>query len=228
MLGLKQYLSRRLTPRETALIVVILAALSGAGYWAYLLAAAKVLEARINTAFPKVCDQVREARGKLVSAIEAYHAKFGVYPPDNVLGRQPLVVDPVTNTLFYELVGTIYNPTNRMYQAGGMEPAEENYVKGFFQVNGFKNCGEGPEKITRFLTVEQLPARQLHDDPDVFAAGFQPAFEDVAPEVIWEFQTSPWRYVSSSPTNNPGRFDLWIELTARKRALVIGNWKAVE
>lgn len=37
---------------------------------------------------------------------------------------------------------------------------------------------------------------------------------------------NPWRYVSTNPTNNPGRFDLWAELPSAKSTdvQVIGNW----
>lgn len=225
---MKALLKRRLTPREAVVIVLALAALGGAVYWAYEFTAAKILEGKVNAAWPKVCDQVREERGKLVSAIEAYKAHFGAYPADHVLSRQPLVVDPVTNTLFYELVGTVYNATNKMYSAGGSEAAEEKYVREFFQLDGFKNCGDSAEKVTNFLKGVSSPARQLHDDPDVFAVGFQLSYEGIATEIYWEFQTSPWRYVVSAATNNPGKYDLWIELKARKREVVIGNWKAVE
>lgn len=228
MVSLKSYFNRRLTARETIIIVVIVVILAGLGYWAYQFTASKLLEARVNAAMPTVCAKIRDERAKLTSAIDAYKGRFGVYPPDHVLSRQPLVVDPVTNTLFYELVGVIYNPTNKMFQAGGLEPAEEKYVKDFFQIDGFKNCAQAADKITKFLNLEPLPAKQLHDDPDVFALGFQVLYEGMPPEVVWEFQTSPWRYVSSAPTNNPGKFDLWIELQARKQAAVIGNWKAVE
>jgi hypothetical protein len=186
------------------------------------------MEAKVNAAFPKACDEIRVERAKIVSAIEAYKAHFGFYPPDHVLTRQPLVVDPVTNTLFYELAGTIYSSTNQMYQVPGTEAAEAKYVRGFFQVNGFKNCGDGEGKITNFLKEASSPARQLHDDPDVFAVGFQLPYDGIPMEVYFDFQTSPWRYVSSSPTNNPGKFDLWIELRARSHKAVIGNWKAIE
>jgi len=144
------------------------------------------------------------------------------------LSENGFVVDPVTSTLFYELVGVIYNPTNKMYQVGGLEPAEETYVKQIFQVDGFKNCGQTADKIIRFLKMDPPPSRQLHDDPDVFPLGFQVYYEGMDPEVRWEFEASPWRYVSSSPTNNPGQFDLWMELKTKNREIVIGNWKAVE
>jgi len=53
-------------------------------------------------------------------------------------------------------------------------------------------------------------------------------YQGVAPEVIWEFDVSPWRYVSSAPTNNPGKFDLWNEVKTKIRTVIIGNWRAVE
>jgi hypothetical protein len=227
-MNLRQYFSRRLTGRETAVILVLVVVLAGLGYWAYQFAADKLLEARVRAALPKVCEEIRSQRGTLVSAIEAYKAHFGVYPPDHVLRRQPLVVHPVTNTLLYELVGVVYDPTNKMLQVGRLEAAEEKYVKDFFQCDGFKNCAETPEKITRFLKMDPLPAPQLHDDPDVFAVGFRFPYEAVSPELVWQFSATPWRYVSSSPTNNPGRFDLWIELKTRWQKVVIGNWKVVE
>jgi hypothetical protein len=37
-----------------------------------------------------------------------------------------------------------------------------------------------------------------------------------------------WRYLSTQPTQNPGKFDLWIEVKAGRRKLVIGNWKEAE
>jgi len=228
MIPLKQYFNRRLTTRETVVVTALVAVLAGLGYLGYQFAAARLLEARVDAALPKVCDAIRDQRGKLVNAIEAYKAHFGVYPPDHVISRQPLVVDPVTNTLLYELVGVIYNPANNTFQVDRLEPAEEKFVRQFLQVDGFKNCDQTPDKITRFLKLDPLPARQLHDDPDVFALGFQVYYEGMDPQITWEFDASPWHYVSTAPTNNPGKFDLWMELKTKNRQVVIGNWKAVE
>lgn len=228
MPALKEYLHRRLTGREIAVVTAILGVLGGLCYAGYEFAAAKLLEARVNQALPKVCGAVRNERQELVTAIEAYKARFGLYPPDHVLTRQPCVVDPVTNTLLYELVGVLYNPVKKMYQVAGLEPAEEQYVKEFFHISAFKNCGETPDKITRFLKINPVPVLQLHDDPDVFVVGFQAIPEGVPYEVFWQFQIASWRYVSSSPTNNPGKFDLWTEVETKTRKVLIGNWKAVD
>jgi hypothetical protein len=228
MLQLKQYFNRSLTGRETVVILAIAAMLAGVGYLAYEFVTAKVLETKVNAAIPTVSEKIRAQRAKLVSAIEAYKAHFGAYPPDHVISRQPLIVDSVTNTLLYELSGVIYDSTNKMFELSHLEAAEEKYVKQFFQIDGFKNCAQTTDKLKRFLTDEPLPALQLHDDPDVFALGYQVSYDGLAPEVVWEFQISPWRYVSSSPTNNPGKFDLWVDVKTKNRNLVIGNWKDVQ
>ncbi len=225
---LKEYFNRRLTRRETVIIIVILAALAGVGYASWQFIAEKILEARVNAAMPTVLEAIRAQRAQLVAAIEAYKVQFGAYPPDHVLSRQPLLVDPVNNTLLYELVGAVYNPTNKTFRVDNLEVAEADYVRKFFQVDGFKNCAETKAGIKRFLTMDPVPERQLHDDPDVFAVGFQVPYESLAPEVFWEFNVSSWRYVSSSPTNNPGKFDLWVDLSTRTQKRTIGNWKSAE
>jgi hypothetical protein len=228
MLPLKQYLDRRLTALQTAVVILSVGALGLLGCLAYYFIAAAIFDARVRAAMPAVCAEIREQRRTLVSAIEAYKAHFGVYPADHVVSRQPLVVNAVDNPLLYELAGVIYEPTNKMFRLGTLEPADAKFVKEFFQCDGFKNCGERPDQITRFLTTRPLPARQLHDDPDVFVLGSTIPNEGFAPEVASAFKVSSWRYVSSSPTNNPGRFDLWIEVDTKSRTVVLGNWKSVE
>jgi len=228
MLNIRQYLNRRLTGRQTTVAVLIVVVLAGLGFLAYDSIIAAILDLRVQAAMPKVCAAIREQRHELLSAIDAYKALFGVYPPDHVVSRQPIVVDALKNPLLYELAGIIYNPTNKMFQLGSLKAVEADYVKEFFQCDGFKNCGEKPEQIKRFLTAVDLPARQLHHDPDVFAVGFFIRDERIPPEVEWEFDVGSWRYVSSSPTNNPGKFDLWIEVKTKNRTVTIGNWNAVD
>ncbi len=228
MTSLKQYFNRRLTGRETVVVVVTALTLAGLGYVAYNLVAAQILEARVKAAMPQVCAAIREQRRILLSALEAYKAHFGVYPPDHVVGRQPLVIDPVNNPLLYELVGVIYNSTIKTLELGNLEPADAKFVKEFFHCDGFKNCARSNDQVKRFLTTDPLPARQLHDDPDVFVLGFNVPCEGLAPEVVWAFTVSSWRYVSTSPTHNPGQFDLWIEVKTRSQSVTLGNWQAAD
>jgi hypothetical protein len=53
-------------------------------------------------------------------------------------------------------------------------------------------------------------------------------FTTIPVELVWELDLGSWRYVSSTPTNNPGKFDLWIQVTHKDRTITIGNWKAVD
>ncbi len=207
---------------------MIAATLAGLGYLICNFITARLLEVRVSAAIPKVCASIRQQRRTLLGAIEAYKAHFGIYPPDHVTSRQPLVVDPVNNPLLYELAGVTFNPTNQMFELGRLEPPDAKYVKEFFHCDGFKNCGERVDQVKNFLPVENLPARQLHDDPDVFALDFPLYSEALDPAVIYEIGVSPWRYVSTSPTNNPRRFDLWIELKTKTRSITIGNWEAAQ
>jgi hypothetical protein len=228
MLQLRQYLDRRLSPPQTVAVIVIVMVLGGLGYAAYQFIAVRLFEARVRAAMPGVCAKVREQRGTLVRAIEAYKARFGVYPPDHVISRQPVVVDPVTNTLLYELVGAIYNPASKELSVGGLEPAEAAYVKGFFQIDAFRNCAESQGGLQHFLPAENVPVMQLHDDPDVFVLSVAMSYEELTPDIFYSIGRGSWRYVSSAPTNNPGRFDLWIEVKANGQKVTIGNWRAVE
>jgi len=231
MPGPKNYFQRPLTFREAAIILFLLAGVAGLGCFAYTLITSKLLEARVNEAIPKVCADVREQQQKLVNAIEAYKARFGVYPPDRVISRQPLVVDAVTNWLIYELVGVTYDPTNRSYQLGRIETADAKYVKDFFHCDGFKNCDENGNAVTHFLPPPpggEMAIRQFHDDPDVYALGYYISDPAIPTEVVWEFNFSTWRYVASSPAHNPGKFDLWIEVQTKQRSVTIGNWKSAD
>jgi hypothetical protein len=233
MLRLKRYLTRRLSPRQAVAVLALVVLLVGLVYSAYAFIAAKVLEARVRATIPRLCASMRQQRGVLITAIQAYKTHFGVYPPDHGLGRPPLVADAITNGLLYELAGVLYNPTNATFQVGQLEEADAKYVKDFFHCDGFRNSAQTPEQLKRFLPSEKLPVRQFHDDPDVFVLAFTVPFEELRPDVAWEIlighvDISPWRYISSSPTNNPGRFDLWIDLEANHRKITIGNWTAVE
>ena len=225
MTPIKQFLNRRIGLRETMAVIAVLLVLAFAGYGISKFVAAKILEARVRALFPQVCDQIRQQRQTVIAAIEAYRTRFGFYPPDHVLRRRPLLVDAVTNTLFYELAGVRYNPTYQLFEVRGMESAESSFVKQFLDCSGFTNCADNDALVQRFLPAGFLPASQVHDDPDVFALGTLP-YDASDWELMMHFDTTSWRYVSTSPTNNPGKFDLWLEVKSKNQSITIGNWEA--
>jgi len=225
--SLRQLLNRQIGARETLAVIVVVLALAGAGYGVTKFVAVKMVEAQVKAALPQFCGQIRQQRQTIIAAIEAYKTHFGFYPPDHLLSREPLRVDAVTNTLFYELAGVRYDPINQLFEIQGMEPAEAKFVKELLGCEAFTNCAENASQVRRFLPSGFLPAQLFHDDPDVYALGVVP-YDGPYWEVIWEINVSSWRYISTSASNNPGRFDLWLEVKSKDQSITIGNWKAVE
>ncbi|HEV2318674.1 MAG TPA: type II secretion system protein, partial [Verrucomicrobiae bacterium] len=103
-----------------AIAVVISALLITAG-------AAVVRKSNINRAISE--------REQIETAIDNYHATFGYYPPSNPNG-------PLTNQLYYELLGTSTNATGfeTLDDASQISAAT---VQSTFGVSAFMNCNKG-------------------------------------------------------------------------------------
>jgi len=228
MASITQLLKRRLSFTDSLLVLVVLAVVSAAGYELCRVTFRLILTVQARAAIPRVCDEIRSQRRQLVGAIEAYKAGMGFYPPDHVLSRNPLRIDAVTNQLLYELLGTVYDPTNETFSAKGFERVGKGMIKEMFNTDGFKNSASSDDSVKHFLVADFVPSREVHDDPDVNVLSFSSALEGIDGDVAGEFEFSSWHYVSSTPTNNPGRFDLWIEVKAADRAIIIGNWQAAQ
>lgn len=169
-------------------------------------------------------------------AIEAYKDHYGQYPPDNP-------GNPVTNSLYFELLGTRYLPDTRVYETldGTVRIRDTDAafgavfgtVNGRPAVRGFLNTTRAtdPDDAARarsFLT--QLKPGHYREVtlggqtvrlltcsvnwPDTHP--YQPI--PTAPGV------NPWRYVSQNPTNNPGGFDLWVDVLIGGKTNRISNW----
>lgn len=227
MSSLKQFLHRRMGPRDTLAAIVLVLLLLAAGYGVFKLCNSRIREARLRALIPEVCSRIRQQRQTIIAAIEAYKSHFGFYPPDHVLRREPLAVDAVTNTLFYELAGVQYDRTNDFFAIKGLESAQAKFVKELLGCTAFTNCVEAPAHPQRFLPNDFLPAGQFHDDPDVYSLGVLP-YDGLDSELAWDLDISSWRYVSTSPTNNPGKFDLWLEVRWKKQSITVGNWQAAD
>jgi prepilin-type N-terminal cleavage/methylation domain-containing protein len=95
---------------------------------------------------------------RLDLAIRDYKARFGFYPPDNVINAINLTQNPVVNQLYYELSGARFDPTNNVYIAlgdafneGMSRPA---YVTGFGNGNfpGIYNSAISEANVKNFLS----------------------------------------------------------------------------
>ncbi len=94
---------------------------------------------------------------RLDLAIRDYKARFGFYPPDNVINPNNLTQDPVVNQLYYELSGAVLLPSLQ-YQALPDAPNEAisraGYIAGFGNGNlsGVYNSSGSAANVKGFLT----------------------------------------------------------------------------
>jgi prepilin-type N-terminal cleavage/methylation domain-containing protein len=204
-----------------------------------------ILAAMLFPAFGKVkaLQAIKKAQAELAkvdSAIQSYKTKYGHYPPDNRLAgsgpanRQYYGLSP----LYFELKGTKLN--NGVFETldGRSRIAQSDVAAAFSGgVNGFMNCtrGNADESTPAQDFLKDLSAAQSvigkvggvettvlactiqwPKDLDPVMAVFTPNNLSVYP--------NPWRYDMSSPTNNPGEFDLWVDLVIRGKTNRISNW----
>jgi type IV pilus assembly protein PilA len=164
----------------------------------------------------------------LQTAIEAYKADLGAYPPDNLLTTPGYKrVDPIINPLYYELLGT--ELVNGEFRCKGMsETLTPIQLEQVFNRRGFRNSSANPseppqtylepkESAVRRVTINNVPV-------DLLASPFpwQRSWPGTAP--IAGTLVNPWRYVSTVPTNNAGAYDLWTELYVGDEKRVFKNW----
>ena len=175
---------------------------------------------------------------KLETAIERYHATYGFYPPDH----PGSLTNALVNQLYYELTGTInINPSaSPVYQSlDGSLPTltggtASSVVDKTFGVDGFMNCsksagGEDASVARNFLP--DLKPNQVYNftNSDTGSQGVNLLRGSVGgPDATYKplsvQDVNPWRYNSSSPTNNPGSYELWIQLVIGKQTNLICNW----
>ncbi len=184
--------------------------------------------------------RIKLAQGELAQiqlAIEAYKAKTGFYPPDNP-------GNAVTNQLYYELEGTVL--TNGAYvtldgsstQPAGAIPFGRTYGLGT-TVRGFMNSSQSGRstdeaaaavnylKDLRPTQVGQLTVNAAF--PRILVCSVPWSDNSTAPisSSVAQQQPpnlNPWRYISSNPTNNPGSYDLWVDILINGQTNRISNW----
>lgn len=167
--------------------------------------------------------------GQLQAAIDSYHAAYGFYPP----GNQNNPPNYAINQLFYELMGVTNN--NGAFQTlDGRAQITSSDALATFGVPGFMNCnkpGSSEDKSQAKSFLFELRQNQLGTN------GTSPAtilFLDASvggPDANYPQSgtlgvagLNPWRYNSSNPTNNPGAYDLWVQLSISGKKYLICNW----
>ena len=162
---------------------------------------------------------------KLVTLIEQYKTKVGVYPPDN-----PNTNFPQRNVLLYELAGAVRKPptADPVYETPYWTNAS-NQLFNAFGARGIVNArDEGnvdPDANRMHPVLKDLKS-------DQFAEVVSGTRSLVVPVDDKNGQRpNPWRYlVGSSAAHNPESFDLWVEIklgatNGVAKTKIIGNWK---
>jgi prepilin-type N-terminal cleavage/methylation domain-containing protein len=176
---------------------------------------------------------INHAQAELASletAIERYKAAYGFYPPDST--------NPLVNQLFFELVGT----TNTGSGATPFYLTLDNHgqmgasaVNNIFGAGGFMNCtkpngGEDASaardflpdvKLSQMAFLTNIPATYTNVIIITAVGGPDTTYQPLGAQDL-----NPWRYISSSPTNNPGSYDLWVQLSISGKKYLVCNWNS--
>jgi len=181
---------------------------------------------------------------QLETAIESYKAKLGHYPPDN--GTNHLV-----NQLYYELNGatyakngTVVDPTRYLTTDGGVLSVASftnalNHANSLSLVNtqnpvsGLVNFlptvdNEEGSTVVNFIKTGFAPA-QFQTDA---TTGLRFLVSSVQWPVTITFPAysgfvgnyCAWRYNSLNPVNNPGSYDLWVDVLIAGKTNRFSNW----
>ncbi|HEV2327739.1 MAG TPA: prepilin-type N-terminal cleavage/methylation domain-containing protein [Verrucomicrobiae bacterium] len=169
-------------------------------------------------------------RDQLETAIDAYHAKYGFYPPSSQATGSPLL-----NQLYYELIGTYTNFNSSGSPA--FETLDEsseidtNTIVNSFGVSAFMNCkrnGDADNSIPAQTFLPGLKAGEIASNGAVMfivtAANSDLTYRPM-PNVysLAGRPANPWRYVCPG-TNNPNSYDLWVQVFVGNKTNLICNW----
>jgi prepilin-type N-terminal cleavage/methylation domain-containing protein len=167
--------------------------------------------------------RVETERTLLETAIQSYKADKGFYPQDNTnnYGMSPL---------FYELTGTTITlnagvPASYFSATSGDTLPVAN-VTNIFDVGGFVNASTDPSQVKNYFAAANKSARTgkvVTNGVTVTVVGV--VIQGPIQLPTTNYQTiSPWFYNSSNPTNNPGSYDLWMDVYYSGKTNRISNW----
>jgi len=209
-----QSLLRAFTLIELLVVIAIIGILAG------LLFPAGAAIKR-NATIKKAKTELRQ----LSLAIDSYKAKLGYYPPG------PGGLYTMSNSLYFELSGATLTAATggNFVTLDGAGQIPQAAMQATFGQGGVLNTTKGG------ADDNGLPA-------EAFIKGLKPnQYADLANgvrilkcSVDWPKDNgeaiagypfiNPWRYVVSGATNNPGTYDLWVDVILSGKTNRISNW----
>lgn len=203
-------LTRAFTLIELLVVIAIIAVVAG-----LVVGLAAVASSSKNLSRTKV------ENARLVTLINSYKAKTGVYPPEN-----PNLNNDGINTLLYELVGAIRDTNDTAANPNYKTPfgdIKASVLNASFGVNGIQNAVD--------ILGETNQVHRLLKDirPDQMAQVIANTLSLVIPvdgTNVPNRRPNPWHYrVGENAIRNKDSFDLWVDIIVRGKTNTIGNWK---
>jgi prepilin-type N-terminal cleavage/methylation domain-containing protein len=176
----------------------------------------------------KTMGKIELARAELAqmeSAIQDYKSTLGFYPPDNPN-------DAAINPLYFELLGSTNGGGNyvTLDASGKISLADLNSK---FNRPGLANTSSkahssdktgAPMSFLKHLRPNQVGEIDSSGSTVKILVCSVEWPAGASPGPIAGTTLNPWRYVSSHPTNNPGSYDLWVELMIGSKTYRVSNW----
>jgi prepilin-type N-terminal cleavage/methylation domain-containing protein len=171
----------------------------------------------------KIRAKARTELERVATAIDLYKAKLGHYPPDNP-------ANAALNPLYFELSGTTLSTVNGQPTYVTLDGSAQVAVSALptvfgSGVGGFVNVtrtGAGDESRSASSFLSNLKPDEAftltNPPPDTRAKLLVAAVPGPVTHVSYI------SYVSSSPTNNPNTYDLWVDVVINGRTNRISNW----
>ena len=161
---------------------------------------------------------------EIETAIEAYKAHYGFYPPDN-----PSVNSNLPSPLYFELVGSTNNGVSYESLDGRTNVAMASVLTKY-GVSAFVNSATsikgtddrpGPVSFLKELKRPQTPLVNyggLVGPTIVLACSEELGLSGAQP-------VAQWRYSVTHAVNNPGSYDLYVDLYFKGNTNRISNWR---
>jgi len=182
-----------------------------------VLAIIGVLAAIALTILPVAKDRSLRSRAEgqlrqIEAAIESYHAKHGLYPPDNPNG------DTAVHQLFYELTGVLWDGSRFK------DIHQQDIDMGKLGVGGIVHAAKVGQTIRSFFgdtmpDFVDIGGVKLLKAPGEWPSGFP------NPPVPSNPSVNVWRYKSTNPEHNKNSYDLWAEVVIRGKVIRFSNWE---
>ena len=186
----------------------------------------------------KAAQYKKVVRGELEflqTALENYKAKYGFYPPGNAASS-------ILPQLYYELAGTYTNASGNYVTLDGSSTIAMSSVAGAYGVGGFMNSGSANKNNTGDDDVKVaknfLTGIRQKEIFSPVTNNSQAPYNNSIPTTILITSVggpddnykplngsgvNPFRYLYPG-VNNPGSYDLWVQLVISGKTNLICNW----